>query len=91
MFGNRELFSNEECDECNKKYSQTIEDDFGKVMSLCRATSRIRGQQGKSSYKLKFGNSKNSIECKFDGSPIKIDCRPSAVEIIFVFQNFTIL
>lgn len=43
-FGNRSLFSNEECDTCNQIGSQ-YEDDLAKFLALPRVLSRIRGRK----------------------------------------------
>lgn len=41
--GNRMLFSYEECNNCNKKFSN-FEDDFGKYTLVARTFARIRGR-----------------------------------------------
>lgn len=43
-FGNRSLFSNEECDQCNRIGSR-YEDDLAKFLALPRVLSRIRGRK----------------------------------------------
>jgi hypothetical protein len=45
-FGNRSLFSFEECDDCNLKLGSPLEDDLAKFLSLPRAISRLPGRKG---------------------------------------------
>lgn len=44
-FGNRSLFSYEECDDCNELGSR-VEDDFAKWLAAARAISRIPARSG---------------------------------------------
>ena len=44
--GNRVLFTNYECDTCNKFFGETIENDFGKWSKPYRLFARIRGKNG---------------------------------------------
>lgn len=50
--GNRTLFTNEECDECNQFFGNTIEDQFSKFLGIRRTMSKIRGRKGVPSYRL---------------------------------------
>ena len=44
--GNKILFTNYECDTCNKFFGETIENDFGKWSKPYRTFARIRGKKG---------------------------------------------
>jgi len=44
--GNRVLFTNYECDTCNRFFGETIENDFGKWSKPYRLFARIRGKNG---------------------------------------------
>ena len=57
--GNRSLFSNEECDECNKLGSR-LEDDLAKFLSLPRAISRLPARKGTA--KLRHPNEQSFIK-----------------------------
>jgi hypothetical protein len=45
-FGNRSLFSLEECDKCNSSIGSPLEDDLAKFLSLPRAISRLPARNG---------------------------------------------
>lgn len=51
LLGNRSLFAGYECDQCNKLFSQTLEDHLGKMLTPVRAVLGIRGKKGIPSYK----------------------------------------
>ena len=44
-FGNRSLFSYEECDDCNQRSSK-LEDDLAKFLALARVISRLPARRG---------------------------------------------
>lgn len=44
--GNKSLFSEYECDECNEKFGKTIENDFGNWSKPMRTLMRINGKSG---------------------------------------------
>ena len=50
-FGNRTLFSLEECDECNEHLGSPLEDDLAKLLTLQRATARMRSRKGSVKYR----------------------------------------
>lgn len=51
FLGNHSLISNEECDECNTYFSETLEDNFAKYLQAFRTLSQISGKKGVPSYK----------------------------------------
>lgn len=65
--GNNKYFSNEECNECNEKYGETLENELAQMFGLQRSISGIKGR---SLPKIKFhtgetigfNQSKNSAE-----------------------------
>src|SRR3954462_7886092 len=46
MIGNRSLIANDECDECNVFFSETVEDSLGKMLSPLRTLLAIPGKKG---------------------------------------------
>ena len=44
-FGNRRLFSNEECDTCNEKFGKTLDNDIAAMLAADRALSRLKGSK----------------------------------------------
>jgi hypothetical protein len=44
--GNKSLFTNYECDTCNKTFGDGIEDSFGKWSKPMRMMARVRGKKG---------------------------------------------
>lgn len=59
-FGNRTLFSLEECDECNERLGSPLESDLSAFLALERATARMRSRKG--TVKLRHPGRKNFIE-----------------------------
>lgn len=57
-FGNRSLFSYEECDDCNQRGS-TLEDDLAKFLALPRVISRLPARRG--TPKLRHPNQKAHV------------------------------
>lgn len=53
---NINLFSNYECDECNKKFGDTIESDFSNYLFPGRIASCILGKKGTITYKFNDNN-----------------------------------
>lgn len=49
--GNKSLFSYDECDECNKFFSETSEDSFGKLILPLRTIHGVSGKTGVPTYK----------------------------------------
>ena len=58
LIGNKRIFLNNECDTCNLKFSQLLEDHLGKYLSLWRTMMQIRGKNGIVSYKAPDGISR---------------------------------
>jgi hypothetical protein len=68
LIGNRRIFSNNECDTCNEKFSRVLEDSLGKYLGLWRTMMQIKGKNGVVSYKSPNGVSRIDL-C---GTGIKI-------------------
>ena len=51
LLGNKTLFSYYECDECNQKFSQTLENNLSAYLSYYRALVGINGKRGKVKFK----------------------------------------
>lgn len=49
--GNRSLIAHDECDACNKFFSETIEDSFGKLLLPMRTILAIAGKEGVPTYR----------------------------------------
>lgn len=84
LIGNRTLISNDECDICNKKFSTTIEDHFGKFSVLHRTLSRVSRKKNKGL--PTFTDNKLRIDYKYESSEPDIYLDPDeqgnrAVEI----------
>lgn len=45
--GNRHLFSNEECDDCNHQYGRECENELANMLVLYRALFGVRGRSGR--------------------------------------------
>lgn len=63
--GNHQLILLDECDACNKYFSENLEDHLDKYTKPYRIAGQIMGKRGIPSYKSK--NKKNRID--FDGTP----------------------
>jgi len=76
LIGNKRIFLNNECDICNLKFSQLLEDHLGKYLGLWRTMMQIRGKNGFVSYKAPDGISRvdmgsSGLEIKsFEEEPI---------------------
>ena len=64
FIGNRTLFAYDECDDCNRGFSQSAEQHFARYLGLERTTSKIRGKRGVPTYK----DVGRRPEIRFDGS-----------------------
>lgn len=51
LLGNKKIFTNNECDSCNEKFSLLLEDSLGKYLGIWRTLMQIRGKTGIVSYK----------------------------------------
>jgi hypothetical protein len=52
-FGNRSLFSHEECDDCNHKVGSVLENDLANYLAMPRALSRLPARRGSGMPKIK--------------------------------------
>lgn len=46
LLGNKFLFSNDECDECNSYFDQNLENNLANFLGISRTTSQILGKKG---------------------------------------------
>ena len=84
---NINLFSNYECDDCNKKFGDTIESDFSNYLFPGRIASRILGKKGTISYKY---DDKNRIDVKKECWNIKTEYGMNLVEeIVLELADFS--
>lgn len=67
---NNNIFSNYECDECNKKFGDTIESDFSNYLFPGRIASCILGKKGTITYKV---DDNNRIDVQNENWQIKSD------------------
>lgn len=51
LIGNNILISSDECDDCNKFFSETIEDNLAKFLGIQRTIAQTKGKNGVPSYK----------------------------------------
>lgn len=68
-FGNKYIINNEECDDCNEKFGNTIESEFLKSLDFFRVFYKIKGKKGPLKIPFKGGE----IEDTNDGIEIRID------------------
>lgn len=66
--GNKVLYSNEECDECNDYLGSHCEQDFGEYLRLQRCYFGVKGREG-----VPIVRGRNFEMSHPDGQPIKID------------------
>lgn len=74
-FGNKFIFNNEECDQCNEKFGTTIEEEFLQFLDFFRVFYKIKGKKG-------------DLEIPFKGA--KVQNTNSAIEIK-IFQEQIVL
>jgi hypothetical protein len=75
--GNKSLFSEYECDECNGTFGRTIENDFGNWSKPMRTLMRINGKKGvptirkgpKDGWRIEYKNSQLEIKA-YESDPI---------------------
>ena len=58
LIGNKKIFTNNECDSCNEKFSLLLEDSLGKYLGMWRTLMQIKGKTGIVSYKAPDGISR---------------------------------
>lgn len=51
LLGNKHFISNYECDECNQKFADTLENNLGNFLSFYRAVTQMPGKRGIPKYK----------------------------------------
>jgi hypothetical protein len=57
FLGNRHLISEDECDDCNKYFSETLEDHLAKLLKPILSMEKIKGRNGMPKYKSRTGAS----------------------------------
>ncbi len=78
-FGNRTLFSHEECDTCNEHVGSPLESDLASLFSLERALARKRTRSG--GMKLRHQNRENYIESGSSSDDVRISLVADEPEI----------
>ena len=53
LLGNKEFVLRNECDDCNAKFGDMLENDLGNYLGLSRTLSQIRGKRGVPKYRSK--------------------------------------
>ncbi|KYH04464.1 hypothetical protein A1704_17365 [Chryseobacterium cucumeris] len=66
---NYTLFSYYECDECNEKFSRTLENHMSSYMNLHHSLAQVKGKRGIPSFKI--GNNKSRLDWDENGLGIK--------------------
>ncbi len=61
LLGNKFLFSNDECDECNSFFDKNFENNLANFMGIARTTSQIVGKKGVPKTKSSSGDRAESI------------------------------
>ncbi|MEA9988283.1 HNH endonuclease [Pseudomonas sp. RTS1] len=46
LIGNKFLFSNDECDECNSYFDKTLENNLANFLGIARTTTKVQGKKG---------------------------------------------
>ncbi len=77
FLGNKSIFSNYECDDCNQFFGSGIENDLGNWTKHSRTFSRIRGKKGVPSIKIQGLR----IDYDYEGFKIKCNENDSHIEI----------
>lgn len=75
-FGNKFIFNNEECDQCNEKFGTTIEEEFLQFIDFFRVFYQIKGKNGELEIPFKGAKVKNTdsgIEIKVFQEQIELD------------------
>jgi hypothetical protein len=62
LLGNRSIVAYNECDQCNKYFSEDLEDHLGKMLGGVRTLLRIRGSSGIPAYKTRAKQSRMDIK-----------------------------
>ena len=61
LIGNKYLFSNDECNECNGYFDQHLENNLANFLGLQRTISQVKGKKGIPKFKSKNGDRVESI------------------------------
>lgn len=71
LVGNKKLFSNDECDQCNDHFSVYLEDHLAKYLTATRTISQIRGKKGVPTFKDVCGGAR--VEMTEAGLAYEVD------------------
>lgn len=74
--GNRELFSDEECDDCNQDPGSKLEDNLIKFLSPFRAVLTVTVKKGGATHRLREGGSSISVS-PHENETITFNIRPN--------------
>ena len=72
LLGNKSIFSNYECDDCNRFFGTGIENDLGNWTKISRTFSRIPGKRGVPSIQQRGPGKGFRIDYDHDGFHIKV-------------------
>jgi hypothetical protein len=78
-FGNRTLFSLEECDECNELVGSPLENDLAAFLTIERAMGRMRSRKG--GVKFRHPGRDSFIESHVDSNTVKLSLTIDETEI----------
>jgi len=62
FLGNKSIFTRNECDECNQKLAQTVEDHLAKSFGPIRTITHMRGKRGVPTYKAIDGSARIAMK-----------------------------
>lgn len=92
FLGNKKIITKNECDNCNHKYANTLEDDLSKYTLPTRLMTRVYGKKGIPKYKNLSNNSRMEFEEIFkiigNESFVKINKENKKVQLNFDIQPF---
>lgn len=93
FLGNKKIITKNECNNCNHKYANILEDDLSKYTLPTRLMTRVYGKRGIPKYKNISNNSYMEFEDIFkvtgNESFVKIDKENKKVQLKFDIQPFT--
>ncbi len=96
FLGNKYLYSNDECDNCNQKFGNTIETDLANYIGIHRTLTTIEGKNGvpqknfqKEREKIYFGKNKIlELVVHADSQKIKLNKKDKTIRVESVKEPF---
>jgi hypothetical protein len=95
VIGNKSLFTNYECDDCNGLFGKGIEDHLGKWSAPTRAISQVRGKKGVPTlqkigggWRIELGEAGLEIQDYVDEPVVQIDKEESQLRISIPRQTY---